>query len=56
MIGLKFLWKLGQIQSLRLDETSLLVSPPAQPGDAPTINLGGTQKLFPPPFSRRRPE
>lgn len=54
IIGLKFLWKLGQIQSLRLDETTLLLKP-AEPGAEPKIDLGSTQKLFPPPFSRRRP-
>jgi serine/threonine protein phosphatase PrpC/CRP-like cAMP-binding protein len=56
IIGLKFLWKLGQIQSLRLDETTLLLRPPAeQPGLETTLDLGSTQELFPPPFSRRRP-
>ncbi len=53
IIGLKFLWKLGQVQSLRLDEATLLLAPPADPSAGAKVALDTTQQLFPAPFSRR---
>ena len=56
VIGVKFLWRLGQVQSLRLDEATLLLRPPS--GEESGLDFSGerTQRLFPPPFSKRRPE
>jgi CRP-like cAMP-binding protein len=56
VIGVKFLWRLGQVQSLRLDEATLLLRPPSSGSDGLDFSGERTQRLFPPPFSKRRPE
>lgn len=54
-IGVKFLWRLSQIQSLRLDEATVWTRPGADTERRPP-QLDGppTQDLFPAPFSRRK--
>ncbi len=52
VIGVKFLWKLSQVQSLRLDEATLW-SHPAPDTEVRPPPLETTQELFPPPFSRK---
>lgn len=52
VIGVKFLWKLSQVQSLRLDEATLWTRPGPDTEVRPP-RLESTQELFPPPFSRR---
>ncbi|MEZ4220421.1 MAG: cyclic nucleotide-binding domain-containing protein [Polyangiaceae bacterium] len=52
VIGLKFLWRLAQILSLRLDEATLFTSPvPDTERRAPDMVGELGSELFPPPFS-----
>ncbi len=54
VIGLKFLWRLAQILSLRLDEATLFTSPiPDTERRAPEMIGTVTDELFPPPFSKK---
>ena len=54
VIGLKFLWRLAQILSLRLDEATLFTSPiPDTERISPEEAGKITDELFPPPFSKK---
>ncbi len=48
LVGVKFLWRLAQVQSMRLDDATM----PMEDGRIRTVRL----ESFPSPFSRRKPE
>lgn len=51
VIGMKFLWTLAQVQSVRLDEALMWRSSEAKAPD--TIDAAETERMLPAPFSRR---